>query len=335
MTNVKHFVGIDVSKHCFDAAIVINLSQKQFTHQRFACTPEGFKDFHTFLKVHCGNKQQETLICMEYTGIYNWPITESLNDTSYILCLEMAMQIKYSLGVQRGKNDELDAKRIAEYAYVQREKLRQWQPSGKTIEKLQHLSAARERLLKTIQLLEVPVKEIAQAGNKEMADLLTRINKKTVVELEKALVEADKKLQETLKQDETVWALYERITSVIGIGKTIGLYLLIYTKGFTILANKKKLGSYAGVVPFEHSSGKSVRKKSQTSKMSNATLRCKLAQGAKSAMQWDPQLKAYAERKMGEGKSYGWCVNAVSNKLLARVVACVNNQKDYVKREAA
>lgn len=69
--------------------------------------------------------------------------------------------------------------------------------------------------------------------------------------------------------------------------------------------------------------------------MSNATLRCKLALGAKSAMQHDPQLKAYAERKMKEGKSYGWCVNAVSNKLLARVVACVNNQKDFVKREAA
>lgn len=207
MTNVKHFVGIDVSKNCFDVAIVKNLSKKEFIHQQFAVDPEGLKTFLAFLKTHCGNQQAETLICMEYTGIYNWPITQSLSSTKYILCLEMALQIKYCSGVQRGKNDEMDAKRIAEYAYVQQEKLRQWQPSGNTIEKLQHLSAARERLLKTIQLLEVPIKEIAQTGNKEMADLLTKIHEKTGKELQKALVETDQQLQETLKEDETVAAL--------------------------------------------------------------------------------------------------------------------------------
>lgn len=335
MTNVKHFVGIHVSKDFFDMAIVKELAARQFVHQRFATTEQGFADFHSFLKIHCGSKEVETLICMEHTSIYNWPIITALSGTRYILCLEMAMQIKYSLGLQRGKNDKMDAQRIAGYAYVQREKLRQWLPSGNTIEKLQHLSAARERLLKAIQLLEVPVKELAQTGNKAVADLLTKTHKKVLAELEKALAETDKQLQQTLQEDETVLALYERVTSVIGIGKTIGIYLLIYTKGFTILADKKKLGSYTGVVPSDHRSGTTVKKRSKTSKMSNATLRCKLAQGAKSAMQHDPQLKAFAERKMKEGKDYGWCVNAVSNKLLARVVACVNNQKDYVKRAAA
>ena len=45
-------------------------------------------------------------------------------------------------------------------------------------------------------------------------------------------------------------------------------------------------------------------------------------------------LKHYYERKVAEGKSKMSVLNAVRNKLLARVVACVNNQKEYVKKVA-
>lgn len=336
MTNVKNFVGIDVSKGFFDAAIVITIMERrEFIHQKFDCTEEGFKAFYKWMKLHIKAEEFETVICMEYTGIYNWPIAEFLSGTKYVLCLEMAMQIKLSLGVQRGKNDKLDAQRIAEYAYVQREKLKQWQPSGKVIEKLQHLMAARERIVKAIKMLEVPINEFTQTGNVEMAAMLIKIHKPLLATFKKSLAVIEKQLEKTLQEDETIQALYDRITSVKGIGKVIGIYLLIYTKGFTILADKKKLGSYAGVVPFEHRSGKTVKKRSKTNHMTNAVLRCNLSMGAKSAMQWDPELKLYAERKMKEGKTYAWCITAVSNKLLARVVACVNNQKDYVIKKAA
>jgi len=336
MTNVKNFVGIDVSKGFFDAAIIVILKGRwDFIHQKFDCTAEGFKAFYKWMKQHINGAECETVICMEYTGIYNWPITEFLSGTKFVLCLEMAMQIKLSLGVQRGKNDKLDAERIAEYAYVQREKLKQWLPSGKVIEKLQHLMAARERIITASKMLEVPVNEFTQAGNIEMAAILVKIHKPLLGALQKTLAKIEKQLEKTLQEDETIQALYARITSVKGIGRVIGIYLIIYTKGFTILADKKKLGSYTGVVPFDHTSGKTVKKRSKTSHMTNAKLRSNLSMGARSAMIWDPELKLYAEKKMKEGKSYGWCITAVSNKLLARVVACVNNQRNYVIKNAA
>jgi hypothetical protein len=40
------------------------------------------------------------------------------------------------------------------------------------------------------------------------------------------------------------------------------------------------------------------------------------------------------ERKVAEGKSKMSVLNAVKNKLLARVVACVNKQREYVKKTA-
>ena len=53
-----------------------------------------------------------------------------------------------------------------------------------------------------------------------------------------------------------------------------------------------------------------------------------------SAVKLDADLKAYYERKVAEGKNKLSVLNAVKNKLLARVVAVVNKQQEYVKRSA-
>ncbi len=52
------------------------------------------------------------------------------------------------------------------------------------------------------------------------------------------------------------------------------------------------------------------------------------------AVKLDADLKTYYERKVGEGKSKMSVLNAVKNKLLARVIAVVNKQELYVKKAA-
>lgn len=52
------------------------------------------------------------------------------------------------------------------------------------------------------------------------------------------------------------------------------------------------------------------------------------------AVKLDPDLKHYYERKVAEGKSKMSVLNAVKCKLLARIVACVNNNHEYVKKIA-
>lgn len=47
----------------------------------------------------------------------------------------------------------------------------------------------------------------------------------------------------------------------------------------------------------------------------------------------DADLKACYERKVAEGKSKLSVLNAVKNKLLARVIAVVNKQELYVKEQ--
>ena len=56
------------------------------------------------------------LICAEHTGQYTFPLACACKAAECKLWLENPAEIKYSSGIQRGKNDKVDAKRIAVYA---------------------------------------------------------------------------------------------------------------------------------------------------------------------------------------------------------------------------
>ena len=66
------------------------------------------------------------------------------------LWLENPSQIKYSSGIQRGKNDRIDAKRIAVYAARFGDKVRYYERPTEEIERLKQLE--RERSLYTAHL---------------------------------------------------------------------------------------------------------------------------------------------------------------------------------------
>ena len=126
MTNVMNFVGIDVSKETFDAALIINLNKQDIRHQQFSNDEKGCKAFQQWIREQTQSADNTTAICMEHTGIYNWALVEFLSKTEMIVWLEMALQIKMSLAIQRGKTDKLDAIRIAIFAYKQREDIKEW-----------------------------------------------------------------------------------------------------------------------------------------------------------------------------------------------------------------
>lgn len=89
----------------------------------------------------------ESACCMEHTGIYNAHLLSFLRKISLPIWLESSLQIKKSGGLQRGKNDAIDAQRIAEYAFRFRDQMRLWQPPRPVVQKLAALSALRQRLL--------------------------------------------------------------------------------------------------------------------------------------------------------------------------------------------
>ena len=59
----------------------------------------------------------EMLACAEFTGRYIYPLVCACDELGLFLWMEDPTRIKNSFGVTRGKDDRVDARRIAEYAY--------------------------------------------------------------------------------------------------------------------------------------------------------------------------------------------------------------------------
>lgn len=129
--------------------------------------------------------------------------------------------------------------------------------------------------------------------------------------------------------DEKMNVNYKLITSIKGIGKINGLMTIAFTENFTSFDNPRSYAVYVGVVPFDHSSGTSLKGRKRISHIANKELKQELNQAARSAMQWDKELKTYGQRKM-QTKCYNIVLNNIKFKLILRMFAVVKKGQMYV-----
>ena len=71
--------------------------------------------------------------------------------------------------------------------------------------------------------------------------------------------------------------------------------------------------------------------RTKTHYLRDRTLKAILIKAAGSAIQHDPQLKKYYNRKVDQGKHKLTVLNAVANKLVLRIFAVANRDEPFVK----
>jgi len=330
MKQYKYFFGVDISKKTIDVTLA---KDAQLIHRQFSNDSTGMDELMQWLR-ELNLNFSDVLFCMEATGLYCFPLTQFLAGNAIDIWIEHAAQIKKASSLDRGKNDKIDSRRIAIYASKNIDRMRLWKPLSSTLEKIKHLASLRERLVETKKRLITPINEFEEVGNVVMAKLLAKTIKSSLAAIDKDLKNVEIRIISIVNEDENLKQLYKLITSVVGIGFVTAINLIVYTNGFTILRDTRKLACYCGVAPFEYSSGSSIRGKTKVHYMANKKLKCNLHMASLSAVKLDPDLKAYYERKIAEGKNKMSVLNAVKNKLLARVIAVVNRQEEYVRKTA-
>lgn len=330
MKQYKYFFGVDISKKTIDVTLA---KDAQLIHRQFSNDSTGMGELMQWLS-ELNLNFSDVLFCMEATGLYCFPLTQFLAENAIDIWIEHAAQIKKASSLDRGKNDKIDSRRIAVYASKNIDRMRLWKPLSSTLEKIKHLASLRERLVETKKRLITPINEFEEVGNVVMAKLLAKTIKSSLAAIDKDLKNVEIRIISIVNEDENLKQLYKLITSVVGIGFVTAINLIVYTNGFTVLKDTRKLACYCGVAPFEYSSGSSVRGKTKVHYMANKKLKCNLHMASLSAVKLDADLKAYYERKVAEGKNKMSVLNAVKNKLLARVIAVVNKQEEYVRKTA-
>lgn len=326
--NYKNFIGVDISKNTFDVAILKSVSSEMVITAKF---PNNYKGIVALEELIHKQKliKEEILFCMEHTGIYCRILASYLTENNYSVWIEMPVQILRSLGIQRGKNDKIDAQRIATYAYTFKDNVRLWQPPRQEVQKISDLLALRDRLIESRTSILVPIEELVDCGLTREADTLRKLCRRSLEALDKEIDQIEKELDKIINNDTDLKNKYTLAKSVPGIGKITALSLLYYTNGFTLFNSGKKLACYCGVAPFSNESGTSVKRKPRVSNFANKKLKKLLHMAALSAISSNKELRAYYDRKVAEGKNKMLVINAVRNKIILRLIAVINRGTPY------
>lgn len=313
--------GIDVSKLKLDVSIVADLSEKKPHHFVVENNREGilkmFKDLE--------NKDltlKDTLFCFEHTGIYTHHLCTILHEYQYNYSMIPAIEIKRSRGLVRGKSDKADSREIARYALTHEHKLKLSTLPEADITKLKLLLVEKDKFKKSISIISSSNENEGFLPT-EMLENMVEVNNKTVDFLKNSVKEIDKLIETLIKKNEAIQKNFNLACSVPGVGKTIAVQLIMYTKNFTCFENSRKLACFAGMAPFEYSSGTSVRGRTKVSNIANKKLKSLLTMGSLATIRYDKQMKHYYDRKVKEGKNKMLVINTIRCKIVDRVFAVI------------
>lgn len=324
MNKIKETIGIDVSKLTMDAFI-----HTVQIHEQFENNKSGFSAMLKWIRKH-GVKINDVFICFENTGLYSIELASFLSSKEIPFAMETALNIKRSMGMVRGKDDKVDAKRIAEYAHLRKGQLKETKMPSKKILQMKCLLSLRERMVSQRSGYEASSKELKSVFTSDEFQGIIKMQQKVIEELKENIKAVEADLLELIKSEESMDELYNLITSVKGIGFITATYFLVTTNCFTAFDDPRKYACYAGTAPFGNQSGTSIKGKNKVSHLANKTMKALLYLCASSAIQHDPEMRAYYLRRVEKGKNEMSTINIIKNKLIYRVFAVVKRGTPYV-----
>lgn len=324
-----HYIGIDISKDNFDVCLCFGEQPDRFIHEKFANSAAGCQQLLAWLRNHKIASDQ-CFFAMEHTGWYTLELCCFLQDQQLAFALYSPLHLKRSLGLARGKNDRVDARRIAHYAFLHRHELTPTSLPSASLLKLKNLFAFRERLVKNQTSLKQTIKDLNDTAHLVDNKFIIKQSEKQLKLVKEQVEQTEKQIESAIKKDDQLQKSLKLLCSIPGIGLVTAVALILATNNFTAFSDSRKFASYCGVAPFEHTSGTSIRGKTKTSHLANKRIKTLLSNGAATAIQFDDELKAYFHRKVAEGKPKMVVINAIRAKLINRVFATINRGTEYV-----
>ncbi len=317
-----NYVGIDVDSKLL--VCKINRNGKAFPIAEFDNTSVGHQKFIKWATK--SNKQAK--VCMEATGVYSLPFALALHQISNIEVMVANPKAIKNFGaasMQRGKTDALDAETILQF--VMRMPFRLWQPPAEEIFEIQCVSRRivqltalytkeRNRHLATLKLGAMG-RVVANDTLVSMRHFERRIKRMeaTLLGLVTAIPELNEKL--TL------------LTSTTGIAKKTGPRILAEL----MVLPKDMVGpqwvAFAGLDPRPYESGTSTLKPRRITKAGNKYLRAALYFPALVASRNDPNVKAFYEKMLANGKKPLQALVAIMRKLLLAIWGMFKNNQPW------
>lgn len=314
---MKHILGIDISKAKFDVAL--SADNRTFEQAEFSNNHSGYKTLRKWLKSH---KVKDLHICLEATGRYGDEVAQFLHEQGHEVSMVNPARI-HAYGqskLRRNKNDRLDALLIADFCYSQQPDL--WTPPSENRRELQELT----REISTLKDDRTRKNNKLQSGL--VSKTVIRSLKRQIRSINKEIADLEEQIGQIIATAPTLMEDLDLLTSIPGIGNTTA-YVVLAEVNVSSFQQASQLAAYAGLIPKEHSSGSSVRKKATLSKLGNKHLRSAFFMPSLSAARFNPIVAALVERLTARGKSEMCILGAVMRKLLHLAFGVLKTRKPF------
>lgn len=311
------FLGIDISKAKFDAALLA--PEGTIRHKVFSNDVNGFAQLLTWLG-HL--KAQQVHACLEATGTYGEALAAFLAEQGHTVSLVNPAIIHAFAQSQmsRTKTDKVDAKLIARFCRERRPPA--WSPPPQEIRELQALVRRLEALLEMRQMEK----------NRLLAGIGVEAVKTSLEEhldyLDQQIKRTKRRIKEHIEQNPALKEQRDLLVSIPGIGQATASAILAELGQLTQFKGVRQVAAFAGLVPRLRESGK-FKGHVCLSKLGSARLRKALYMPAMVAVRFNPAIKALSKRLLARGKCKMSILGAAMRKLLHIAYGVLKSGKPF------
>jgi transposase len=329
MNKPRFYVGIDVASATFTSAVGSMQNHWEIVVQpaTFANEYDSFAKYHHWLGEH-GVLAENSVICMEATGVYNEVLASFLVTNGYRVAIEPPLKVKRAFKPVGHKSDSVDSKQISEYAYRFWDQLALWAPRKEILEQIKTLLATREQFV------------VEKGGHQNSLRALKRklvrtllaeqMHERAIIELNRHIQELEKEIERLISQDPDLRNMLALLISVPGVGLLLAAQMLVVFQSAPQPYNPKSLAAFIGICPYEDTSGTSHHQTPTSRHYGPPALRKLLFLAAMSISIHYPQFRLYFLRKIQEGKPKQLVINNLANKLLKIMVAVVRTRTKFI-----
>lgn len=302
-------IGIDVSKHTLDVAVlehekVFQVDNDAAAHRKLIQRLRRFKP---------------KLIVMEASGGYESPLLLALLSADLPAVRVNARQVHHfaeAMGLL-AKTDRIDAGVLARFAVAVQPAV-QAQPTAAQL-------ALAEQVARRQAMVEMLSAEKNRLQQTQTPQVKTQVQAH-IDWLTRQLRDMDQDLKSQIEHDETWFELDRLLESVPGVGRVAVVTLLAMLPELGHLS-RRQIASLVGVAPFNHDSGKFSG--TRHIRGGRAPVRSALYLCVVSGLRCNPVMQSYYAQLKQRGKPSKLALTACSRKLLTMLNAMVRDRQPW------
>lgn len=330
------WIGIDVAKKTFDAALVRpgqrfpQTQLREVPAETFRRDPDGVQRFVHWMGEQVAQEPDppQARVVMEATGTYSVELTAWLCEACPMLAPaienpERTNAFMNSMAL-RNRTDRLEARALAFYGAERRPA--PYEPLTPEHRKLRELSRFRDSLI---------AEKTAETNRQEQwveSKLVRRLQAQRQRQLKAAIDKVEAEMKKLIAQTPHLKRDFALLVTIPGVAFVTAAVILAEMGDLRRFARSRQVTAFAGVSPRQVVSGTSINGRPRLCKKGNPRVRQALYMSALTAVKPKTQLRETYERLLANGKPPMVALGAIMRKLLCVMRAILINETPFKKQ---